>query len=587
MTTTLRADLAIVGGRIPSVLTGEVFAAEVAVRGDAIVGVLPAGSPIDAPDQIDARGQFVVPGFIDSHMHIESSFLTPAGFAALTLPCGTTTVLADPHEIVNVGGAAGVRWMAEALGGMPQTQLLAAPSCVPSLAGFETGGADLSPQDVAALLRLPGVVSLGEVMDYRAVVAGDSRMLETVRLAREAGAIVDGHCPGITGADLSAYLAAGIDSDHTKNPVAVAIEKARLGMQLQLQEKSISRELIDALMSLPLRPPFSLVTDDVAADAIVVHGHLDHLARRAVEAGLPPLEALRAITLVPAGRLRLYDRGSITPGRLADIVLLPDLAAFHPSLVLAGGRVVARDGVYVGPHPTPSGGSGGAAGATFRNSVKLPAPRLDDMRWPLDAPAGPVRLRAMRVNDRDTSTTEEVVEAAIVDGRVVLPAGVALLTVIHRHGRTSSRAFAPVVGLNVADGAVATTYAHDTHNLLVLGTTAESMVAAATAVVDAGGGVAVAREGNIAALLELPVAGLMSDAPVERVVEAVGSVRGALSDWGYRHANAFMSISTLSLAVSPHLKLTDRGLVDVERRAWAGAVVPGDEQPISPTGGIA
>jgi adenine deaminase len=357
-------------------------------------------------------------------------------------------------------------------------------------------------------------------------------------------------------------------------------------------------------MSLPLRPPFSLVTDDVAADAIVTHGHLNHVARRAVEAGLPPLEALRAITLVPANRLRLHDRGSITPGRRADIVLLADLATFQPSLVIAAGRVVARDGTYVGPRQVkPGAGRDGfrpgpvdaasadgrdavaaARGADFTNSVKLATPTVDDMRWPLDAPDGPVRLRAMRVNDLDTSTLEEVVEAAVVDARVVLPAGVALLTIIHRHGRRPSRAFAPVVGLHLAEGAVATTYAHDTHNLLVLGTSAESMAAAAAAVVGAGGGVAVARDGGVVALLELPIAGLMSDAPAGQVAKAVGSVRAALSDWGYRHANAFMSISTLSLAVSPHLKLTDRGLVDVERRAWAGSVVEPLEQPIQPTG---
>ncbi len=582
MTAPLRADLAIVGGRVASVLTGEVFHADLAIRGEAIVGVLPPGSPLVAAERIDAVGQFVVPGFVDSHLHVESSFLTPPGFAALTLPRGTTTVLADPHEIVNVAGAAGLRWMASAVNRTPQTMLLAVPSCVPSLLGFETGGAELSPEDVAGLLDLPGVVALGEVMDYRAVIAGDRRMLDIVRVAHDAGVLVDGHCPGISGADLSAYLAAGIDSDHTKNPVVVAVEKARLGMHLQLQEKSISAELVAALMRLPLRPPFSLVTDDVAADALVEHGHLDHVARRAVAAGLPPLEVLRAMTLVPAARLRLHDRGSITPGRRADIVLLPDLSTFRASIVLAGGRVVARDGAYVGPSLQTL--LGGADGDAFRGSVKIAAPTVDDLSLRMDNSDGPIRLRAIRVNSEDTSTEEDVVTAAIVDGRVVLPAGVALLTVIHRHGRAPSRAFAPVTGLDLADGAVATTYAHDSHNLLVLGTTPESMAAAAAAVVAAGGGVAVARGGRIAGILELPIAGLMSDAPVGRVISAVAAVRRALSDWGYCHTNAFMSISTLSLAASPRLKLTDRGLVDVERRTWASAVVAPQGSQLEPTG---
>ena len=442
------------------------------------------------------------------------------------------------------------------------TMLLGVPSCVPSLPGFETAGAELDAAAVSELFDEPGVIGLGEVMDYRAVIAGDARTAEIVGVARDRGIIVDGHCPGITGADLSAYLALGIDSDHTKNTCAVALEKARLGMHLQLQEKSISAELIRGLLSLPLRPPFSLVTDDVAADAMVTNGHLDHVARRAVDAGLPSLEALRAITVVPAQRLRLYDRGTVTPGRRADLVLLADLGSFRPTIVIAGGRVVARDGVATwaaGPQePSP-----------FRDTVRLPLPGPAEFTWRPGGPDGPRRVLAIRVNATDTSTVADTIQVEIRGGVALLPPGTATLAILHRHGRTADRAVAPVIGMALEQGAAATTYAHDSHNLLVLGTSTESMAVAAAAVIGAGGGVAVARGGGIEAILRLPVAGLMSEAPAAQVAAEAAAVRDALHDWGYRHANAFMSLATLSLPVSPALRLTDRGLVDVERRAWA------------------
>ncbi len=572
-------DLLIRGGSVVSVLTGETFEADVAVRGDRISAVVAPGTPREARERIDARGQLVVPGFIDSHMHVESSFLTPAGFAALTLPRGTTTVLADPHEIVNVCGADGLRWMLDEGRRTPQTMLFGVPSCVPALPGFEVAGAELGQSDVEALLDLPGVVGLGEVMDYRAVVSGDARMAGVVGAARDRGAIVDGHCPGLTGAELSEYLALGIDSDHTKNPVPVVVEKARLGMHVQLQEKSLSAELFAALGALPMRPPISLVTDDIAPDAILARGHLDHIARRAVELGMPPLEALRAITLTPAGRLRLHDRGSVTPGRRADLVLLRDLPAFAVETVVTGGRVVARDGGLVEGVPgiadavsRPATASDASDGGTpFGDTVRIAPPDAATFRWRTTAPDGPRRELAIRVNAVDTSTRFDSVEVEVRDGVVRLPPDTALLTVIHRHGVAPGQAFAPVVGLDLGDGAVATTYAHDSHNLLVLGTSAESMAAAASAVVRARGGIAVARGGTVVALLPLPVAGLMSEAPAEQVAADAGAVRAALDEWGYRHANAFMSVSTLALPVSPSLKLTDRGLVDVERRAWAVA----------------
>ncbi|MCC7368859.1 MAG: adenine deaminase [Chloroflexi bacterium] len=560
-------DLLIRGGSVVSVFTGEVFPADVVLRGEDIAGVLPPGS-VDAglaADVLDAAGQTIAPGFIDAHIHVESTFVTPAAFAWLTLPRGTTTVLADPHEIVNVAGAPGLRWMIEAGHGTGQTILYGVPSCVPALLGFETAGAELSAEDISEMLDWPGVIGLGEVMDYRAVVRGDERMRGIVKAARDKGKLIDGHCTNLSGVDLSRYLAEGIDSDHTKNPVEIHIEKARMGMLVMIQEKSVRPELFEQLAALPIQPPLCLVTDDVAPDAIVERGHLDHVARCAVQAGMPVLEALRAMTWTPAQRLRLYDRGIVSPGKRADLVLLPDLAQFAPSAVISGGRVVARDGMAVLPEPQD-------AALPFRDTVKVGGVTPDDFRWRLDVPAGHIDLTAIRANPVDTATRPDRITLPVEEGEVQWEGQATLLSIVERHGRGATRACAPLLGFTLGDGAVATTYSHDSHNLTAIGTSTEAMALAANTVIQAGGGIAVVHNGRVTALLRLPVGGLMSDRPIAEVVTAAKEVRAALHAWGYRHANAFMSVSTLSLPVSPALKLTDQGLVDVDRRAWADAV---------------
>lgn len=567
-------DLLIRGGSVVSIFTGETFPADVAIRGETIAAVLPPDTV--TPDQIsgvlDAPGLTIAPGFIDAHMHVESSFVTPAAFAWLTLPHGTTTILADSHEIVNVAGKAALRWMIEAGQGTPQTILYGVPSCVPSLLGFETSGAVLTPDDISEMLDWPGVIGLGEVMDYRAVVRGDARMRAIVAAARAKGKLIDGHCTNLTGAELSAYLAEGIDSDHTKNPVEIHIEKARMGMLMQIQEKSVRPELFAALAALPMQPPLCLVTDDVAPDAIAERGHLDHVARCAVRAGMPPLEALRAITWTPAQRLRLYDRGVVSPGKRADLVLLSDLASFRPAVVIAGGKVVAWDGVATMPEPID-------ANLPFRDTVRIGRLTAHDFRWRPELPNSLVDsetdFRSIRANPIDTSTLPDRLTLPVVDGEVDWEGRATLVAIVERHGLTQTRAYAPLLGFDLGPGAVATTYAHDCHNLVTIGTSREAMAAAANAVIEAGGGIAVvhgAAGEQLAALLPLRVGGVMSELPVSEVVDRAKAVRAALEAWGYRHENAFMSVSTLSLPVSPALKLTDQGLVDVADRAWADAV---------------
>ncbi|MFI5662911.1 adenine deaminase C-terminal domain-containing protein [Streptomyces sp. NPDC051684] len=563
-------DLRISGGRVVSTFTGEEFAADVLVRGETISAVLPPGTPADAREEVDATGMLVVPGFVDAHMHIESAFLTPQEFAAVTLARGTTTVLADPHEIVNVAGRDAMRWMIDAGRETAQTQLWGVPSCVPALEGLEHAGAALSADDIAEMLRWPGVIALGEVMDYRAVVAGDRRMHEITAAARAQDVVLDGHCPNLTGAELSAYLATGVDSDHTKNRTEVVLEKARMGMTMMLQEKCLNEEVAEALLALPQLPPLCLVTDDLAADHIVDKGHLDHIARVAVAAGFPPHVVLKALTWTPAQRLRLHDRGVVSPGKRADLVLLRgELASFEPALVLSGGRIVGRDGAP----PRSEAGTGAAAGAPLGSRIDVEAQDADTFRWRIDLPDGVHTFRAMRVNERDTYTEAAEIQLPVRDGEVRWEGRATLVRVRNRYGHEGA-VFAPLLGRELTDGAVASTYAHDSHNLLTIGTSRAAMAAAAATVVADGGGVAVVAgpEGeSIAARMPLPVGGVLSARPAGDVADQAAAVRGALENWGWRHLNPFMSVSTLTLAVSPALKITDRSLVDVVRREPVGA----------------
>ncbi|WP_343951880.1 adenine deaminase [Nonomuraea longicatena] len=543
-----------------SVHTGQTRRAEVMISGARIRALASPGTVVESPEVIDGTGLLVAPGYIDAHMHIESSLLTPAEFARITLPRGTTTVLADPHEIVNVVGPDGMSWMMEQGRTTAQTMLWAAPSCVPALDGFETSGARLTVADIADLLSRDGVRTLGEVMDYRGVVSGDPRTMEIVRAARRLGVRLDGHCPNLSGDDLNEYLWAGIDSDHTKNRTAVAVEKAGLGMVLMLQEKSLSAELVSALQRLPVLPEFCLVTDDIAADSIMDRGHLDHIARLALEAGMAPLTVLRSLSLHPARRLGLDDRGAVAPGRRADLVLLRNLTDFTPVAVVCGGRLVRRQ-------------EGAATLNPFGASVNLSALTGPDPVWRVELPDGEHVFRSIQVNAEDTYTVPGTVTLPVRDGVVRWEGRTALMAVYERHRRSGRHAMVPVTGFELGTGAVATSYAHDSHNVTVVGTDARLMRSAANWVIGAHGGICVARGGREPVRLPLPVAGVMSDRPAEEVADGVRRVREALHAWGWRHRNVLMSVATLTLPVSPQIKLTDRGLVRVTDRSWEPAVV--------------
>lgn len=559
-------DLLITNVTLANVLTGEMYPAEIGIWGGRIASVEPPGTQPRrrAGRVLDGRGRIAVPGLVDSHMHIESTLVTPAHFAEAVLPHGTTTVAEDPHELANVMGLEGVRLFWRASRNLPLRVYFLVPTCVPAAAGLETAGGEIGPAEVREMLGWDGVIGLAEVMDAGAVVDEDPRMAAIVAEGRRAGGVLEGHNPMLRGRDLQAYIAAGIDSDHTLAPPEVIVEKLRLGVTVQLQERYLSPELVGALNALPPEALMNvcLVTDDVAPDYLEAYGHLDQVVRTAIQLGMAPTAALRAATVTPARRLHLLDRGCIAPGRAADIVLVGDMASFRVDTVVVGGEVVVEEGRLCW---RAAAGDGLDA---LRGTVHLAPLTPSDFTVPLPLAEGTLHARVITCVPGETRTQAGETQVTVRAGRVVLDGrdNLALITVFERYGRSGGRAFGLVEGLGLRGGAIATTYAHDSHNLAVIGRDVLDMVTAANAVIAAGGGMAVARGGEVKALVELPLAGILSPRPLVEVAAAVRRFTAACADLGVVHPHLLMRLSTFTLPVSSGLRITDRGLVDAERR---------------------
>ena len=567
-------DLVVRDVRVVNVYTGEVLPGHIGVAGGLFARIFPLEAPPGpAAVTVDGAGRFAVPGLVDCHLHIESSMVLPAAFAAAVVPRGVLTVTPDPHEIVNVMGLEGMRLLLEASRHLPLDVFFQVPSCVPATA-LETAGGAIGPVEVRAALDWERVVALGEVMDYPAVLAGDARMHAIVGAALAAGAVIEGHAPNLSGADLAAFAAAGITSDHTLVTADLARERLRAGMTLLLQEKSLAPDVLRTAEEYGRALNVCLVTDDVMPDDLMARGHLDLLVREAIRLGWDPVDAIRAATLAPARRMRLYDRGGIAPGQVAHLVLVDDLEEFRARMVFARGVLVASDG-----HPVPDAWPSIQAPAGIgRGTVRLAPPGPERFRIPV--PAGhragrPVRVRVIEMVPTGTVTRAAEATVPVDAGALDWEAtDLCLAAVFERHGRRGTVGVGLVRGA-LQRGAVATTWAHDSHNLLVLGRSAAEMAAAARWVIAHDGGIVAVRGDTVLAGVPLPVAGIMSDQPVTAVAAQLAAFRTALTaDLGFVNRSPIMALGVLPLAVAPALRLTDLGLVDVDRGQLVDLFLP-------------
>ncbi|MBD3305988.1 amidohydrolase family protein, partial [candidate division KSB3 bacterium] len=524
------------------------------LRGDRIFCVYPEHRPpsTEEAEVIDGQGVWAIPGLIDIHLHVESSMVTPPFFADALIRNGVTTAVADPHEIANVFGVEGIHAMIQTSQGLPVDLFYQIPSCVPAT-DLETAGASLGVPELEALASLPEILALGEVMDFVEVIRReDSTIRHIVNAARRHQLVLEGHCPNLLGEDLAAYMFFGSDSDHTFQTVETLQHRIEQGMFLQLQEKSIYRKTIEYLNAVENFDYFALVTDDVMADDLEQRGHLNVLVRQAMQQGLAPEKAIYAATFAPAQRMRLADRGALSAGKLADILLLKDVESFEIQQVIKRGQVVQPQGEVFTSDQTgfPQ------FPAQFYQSVHLEPLSVEQFKVPAPIQRGKLTCRVMEVQAHTTYTNEVHREIPVAQGVFQWQeAGVCLVVVLERHGKNRNIGYGFATGTCLQHGAAATTYAHDSHNLLVIGWSSEDMVLAANTVINAQGGIAVVKGQTVTAQLALPVAGLMAEESVASVGHQLSEVKRNLMAQGYRHNNVMMSLSTLTLPVSPALKL--------------------------------
>jgi len=552
------ADLLLTNGNLVNVLSNEVYPADVAIAHGRIAGI----GKYEAREVVDLEGQYICPGFIDAHVHIESSMLSVPEFASVVVTRGTTAVITDPHELANVLGTEGIRFVLSSSKYCPIHVYVMLSSCVPA-SHLESGGAELTAVDLLPLLSDKWVLGLAEVMNFHGVIANDAEVVDKIGIAGNGS--IDGHAPGLTGRDLMAYAAAGIQTDHECTTVAEAVEKLRLGMAVMIREGSPARNL-DAL--LPLITPatagrFMFVTDDKDVDDLMEEGHIDCMVRRAIAAGVDPPIAIRMASYNAARHYGLRQVGAVCPGYHAVLTVLEDLKECRVTRVYQAGELVVRDGVCIYESPTRK------RRPILRSTINVPWLERGDFRVACGDPPADGRARAHVIEMiADQINTDRSIESLPVeDGNVVADPSrdIAKIAVIERHQASGNIGLGFVRGFGLGRGAIASSVAHDAHNLIVAGATDADIYAAAVQLVRIRGGFVVVADGAVLAECPLPIAGLMSDQPADELREQLRAVRAAAADLGCTLRRPFMALSFLSLSVIGKLKVTDQGLIDVDR----------------------
>ncbi len=542
-------DLLLKNAQLINVFSGEIYQESVAIWQDFVVGF----GDYEAKEVIDLEGAYLAPGFIDGHVHIESSMMDVPQFARAVVPRGTTSVVADPHEIANVMGYDGIRYVLESSKYNPLNVFIMLPSCVPA-SHLETSGSELRAFDIYPYFKEKWVLGLGEVMNFPGVINCDHDVLDKLKITHQKR--IDGHAPGLSGKQLCAYVSSGIASDHECTTVEEAREKLRVGLHIMIREGTAARNL-HAL--LPLVTPENshrcfFVTDDRHPSDLVQEGHIDYIVRKAVKEGLDPVTAIQMATLNSARYFMLNNRGAVAPGYYADLVVFDSLEEINITKVFKNGQLVAEDGKAKWEARKRERRS-------LRGSVNI--------RW-LEGNEFKIQAKSEKIRLIDIIPDEIITKSAVIDAKV--EGGLAVvdtsrdilkLAVIERHRATGQIGKGFVRGFKLREGALATTIAHDSHNIIVVGTNDEDMMAAVIQLNQLGGGMAVAKGGRVIGDLALPIAGLMSDQPLEEVNKQLNSLIEFAHLLGCPHKDPFMTLSFLALPVIPELKLTDLGLVDV------------------------
>ncbi|MEW5821056.1 MAG: adenine deaminase [Cyanobacteriota bacterium] len=544
-----RAELLLKNARVINVYSHDIHKTHVAIHSGQVVGF----GNYDAKEVIDLDGAFLSPGFIDGHVHIESSMLTPKEFARSVMPSGTTAVISDPHEIANVLGIEGIRYLIEANRSTPLDLYMMFPSCVPAT-NMETAGSQLSSSDLAMYLNEKWVLGLAEMMNFPGVLNQEESVLLKITLATNAGKRIDGHAPGLSGKDLCAYIGAGISSDHECTNPEEAMEKLRLGMHIMIREGTVAKDL-EAL--LPIITPENSRRIIFCTDDRYPHDlehHISAMVQRAVEYGINPITAIQMASLNTASYFRIPNVGAISPRHKADLLIFDDLKEFKPRMVIKNGKIVAQNGVYLAPseykEPPP-----------IRGSINVKWLEEEQFRIPAEGD----KIRVINAIPGQLLTRESIEDAKIEDGYAVSDPDrdILKIAVIERHMASGNIGLGFVKGFGLKAGAIASSVAHDSHNIVVVGVTDADMLHAAVDLVKSQGGKVVVKNQRKLEILPLPIAGLISNKSVEEVKLKMNSLKKAAKSIGSTMDDPFMALAFMSLPVIPELKVTDKGLVDV------------------------
>lgn len=520
---------------------------------------------------IDGSGKFMIPGLIDIHMHIESSMMIPETFCDHVAKCGVTTLVAEPHEMANVMGYKGIKDMIESGESCDIDIFIGIPSCVPSTSGvLETTGGIVDYSVMEELKKCEKVICVGEVMNYRQIIQeNDLEITKFLTKLREEDKIfpIEGHCPSLMGLDLSKFLYLGINADHTEHSFEEIKERFENGMFIEIQEKMLKKEIFEYIHENNLYEHFGFVTDDVMADTLYEQGQLDGVMRKAIALGMKAEDVIYNSTFTNARRMNLLDRGAIAPGKIADFVLLDHLNNLEIYSTYKDGKCIFQKNLEVN-HKEKVGYK---FSTEYYNSIDMPALSEEAFKIKAKINSGYVTVRAMEIKDGSTKTEEKHIRLKVENGYIDWESSECrLAVVVERYGKNKGVGYGLVCGDVINTGAAATSYAHDSHNVLVIGANIQDMAIALNSIDIMQGGIVVVENLEIKGALQLNVGGILSDQPIENISRDLKKVRNALINQGYKHYNPIMSFSTITLPVSPKLKLTDKGLVDVA----AATIVP-------------